>query len=60
MRNREDEPTIIDALIGPVTPLALKELPWLRHAVEDAKAWRLTGSLPMRRGIEDGVIDEEL
>jgi len=60
MRNRENEPTIIDALIGPATPMAVRHLTWLRHAVADAESWRETGIFPIRRGIEEGVIDDEL
>ena len=37
MRDREGNPTIIDALIGPVPPTAQRKLAWLRNAVDDAE-----------------------
>jgi hypothetical protein len=48
MRDREGNPTIIDALIGPVPPAAWRKLTWLRNAVEDAEDARC-GRAPRRR-----------
>lgn len=48
MRDREGNPTIIDALIGNVPASALRKLAWLRNAVEDAEAVR-EGREPKRR-----------
>lgn len=59
MRNSENEPTIIDALVGSVTPLALRKLGWLRNACEDARCSRLGVSLP-NRDVYLGVNDDEL
>jgi len=59
MLDGDGEPTIIDALIGPVPPLAIRELRWLREASEDAKAWRLGLPLPERRLFHDSD-DSEL
>lgn len=44
MRNHEGEPTIIDALIGPVSPAACKAVPELARAVDEARIWAKTGS----------------
>ncbi len=48
MRDREGNPTIIDALIGPIPPTALRKLAWLRNAVEDAEDVRC-GREPRKR-----------
>lgn len=40
MRDADGNPTIIDALIGPVSPRAHQLLPWLAEAVANARAWR--------------------
>jgi hypothetical protein len=48
MRDREGNPTIIDALIGPVPPAARRKLAWLRNAVEDAEDARC-GRVPRKR-----------
>lgn len=53
MRSVEGEPTIIDALVGPVTPMAYRKLPWLRDACEDAKCLREGKPLPERRAFGD-------
>ena len=58
MRSAEDEPTIIDALVGPITPMAFRKLPWLRDACEDAKCLRAGEPLPKRRGFAD--VDDDL
>ena len=49
MRDQADAPTIIDALIGPVTPAAFIKLQWLQAQVADAKAWRLSGQRTLRK-----------
>lgn len=59
MRTIDDEPTIIDALIGPIPPLVLKESSWLALAVEDARVYRESGQPPLRKAFED-VEDSEL
>ena len=46
MRDRNDTPTIIDALIGPVTPAAHERLPWLARHAAAARTWRQTGEKP--------------
>jgi hypothetical protein len=48
MRDREGNPTIIDALIGPVPRKAMRKLAWLRNAVEDAETIR-SGCKPKKR-----------
>ncbi len=59
MRDPDGTPTIIDALIGPVPPVALKELRWLREAVEDAQALRENRPAQQRPRFED-VDDDSL
>jgi len=46
MKDSAGEPTIIDALLGKITPLAQKKLPWLRAACERAKIFRDTSRIP--------------
>lgn len=58
MRDADGAPTIIDALIGPVPPPALKQLTWLQHAVEDAQALREGRELPKRKRFED--VDDDV
>lgn len=57
MRDQDGKPTIIDALIGPVPPAALKELRWLREATEDAQALREDRPSVKRRRFEDADDD---
>lgn len=59
MRNSNGNPTIIDALIGRVTPNARKQLPWLSDACADARIYREHGEFP-DRDILSGVDDNEL
>lgn len=59
MRSIENQPTIIDALVGSVTPLALRKLNWLRNACEDSRCLRLGIPLKKRSGLDD-VDDDEL
>lgn len=58
MRDPQGHPTIIDALIGRVTPLAQRELSWLRKACEDAKSFRETGTKPTNPFLD--VEDDDL
>jgi hypothetical protein len=53
MRDQDGIPTIIDALIGPVPQAAIKELRWLREAVEDAQALREERGFVTRKRFED-------
>jgi hypothetical protein len=59
MRDQDGNPTIIDALIGPVPPEAVRRLKWLRDAVEDARALREGRALEKRKRCED-VDDDSL
>jgi hypothetical protein len=59
MRTAEDVPTIIDALIGSIPPLAIKELPWLEVAIGDAKFYRENDQIPLRKSFDD-VDDNDL
>ncbi len=60
MRDREGNPTIIDALIGPVFPNVLRRLAWLRHAVEDAEYRRNGLQPPKRLAFGEDVSDDSL
>jgi len=46
MRDATGQPTIIDALIGPVSTAAQRALPQLAQAVGRAKRWRHEGVFP--------------
>lgn len=59
MRDAENRPTIIDALIGPVPPLAQHQLRTVREAIEDARDLR-EGRAPQNRMQFDAVNDDEL
>lgn len=59
MRDADDRPTIIDALIGAVPPLAHDRLRQVREAVQDACDLREGRPLQVRAKFED-VDDEEL
>ncbi|RYD81093.1 MAG: hypothetical protein EOP84_11500 [Verrucomicrobiaceae bacterium] len=52
-RNIMRDQDVIDALIGPVPPAAVKELRWLREAVEDAQALREERAFVKRKRFED-------
>jgi hypothetical protein len=52
MRNHEGEPTIIDALIGPVSPAACKAVPELARAVGEARIWAKTGTRPQSNAFD--------
>lgn len=60
MRDREGNPTIIDALIGPVPAFAERRLAWLRNAVEDAEDLRCGRSARKRPQFGDGIDDDSL
>jgi hypothetical protein len=60
MRDREGNPTIIDALIGPVPPSAQRQLAWLRNAVEDAEDVRRGGPPRKRVQFGDDTDDDSL
>ena len=59
MRDVSGRPTIIDALICPLPPFALKQAPHLLASVERARAWREGVDLPPERDFCD-VPDDEL
>lgn len=59
MRDANNEPTIIDALIGAITPLAIKQLPWLKLACDQAREYRLTNIKPSNNLFES-IDDSEL
>jgi hypothetical protein len=60
MRDREGNPTIIDALIGPVPPVAQRKLAWLRNAVEDAEDMRYGREPRIRLRFGDETDDDSL
>lgn len=60
MRNRENKPTIIDALLGPLPPEVFGKLAWAREAHEDCRALRLGQPPVLRAKFGDGVADEDL
>jgi hypothetical protein len=59
MRDGENRPTIIDALTGPIPPLAFDQLRQVREAVQDAKDLREGRAPQIRLRFED-VNDEDL
>jgi hypothetical protein len=60
MRDREGNPTIIDALIGPAPPAAQRKLAWLRDAIHDAQDVRLGRPLRKRFRFGDDTDDDTL
>lgn len=58
MIDSNGKPTIIDALLGKITPLSLKKLPWLSDACERAMIFRETNRRPADRFGE--IDDSEL
>ena len=58
MRDANDNPTIIDALVGEVTAKAMRELPWLARACEEARKFRESGTKPPQW--DEDVEDTEL
>lgn len=57
MRNHEGRPTIIDALIGPVTRSAYKQVASLARTVDEAKNWLVGGLRPLKPGFDE--IDDD-
>jgi hypothetical protein len=60
MRDREGNPTIIDALIGPVSEPAQRKLAWLRNTVEDAEDLRCGRDRRQRLQFGDETCDDDL
>ena len=60
MRDREGNPTIIDALIGPVPATAQRKLTWLRNAVDDAEDVRCGREPRKRMEFGDETDDDSL
>ena len=58
MLDHRGRPTIIDALVGTVTPAAIRKFGWLRNAVEDAKSLREGRMPPVRPVFGDGNDDD--
>ena len=59
MRNIKDEPIVIDALLGSISPQARKNLSWLHEACGDAQSFLETG-VPPKRDLFDGIHDDDL
>jgi len=60
MRNRENKPTIIDALIGRLPTAVSGKVNWARDALEDSRALRLNLPKIIRKGFGEGINDDEL
>lgn len=60
MRDREGNPTIIDALIGPVPATAQRKLAWLRNALGDAEDVRCGREPRKRMQFGDETDDDSL
>lgn len=58
MRNQQGEPTIIDALTGPVPPAVIRKLTWLEDEISYLKRWRQEGRKPERRSLLEEDQDE--
>jgi hypothetical protein len=59
MRDAQDQPTIIDALLAPLPPELIKSSRLLTEHVEDARALRLGLSVADRKAFDD-VCDDDL
>ena len=59
MRDDADEPVVIDALLGGISPKARRTLPWLEEACNDAYEFLLTNEFP-KRDLFDGIHDDDL
>ena len=59
MIDANGNPTIIDALIGAIPPLASSACYFLNMAIHDAKEWKDTGQQPLHSPFED-VPDDDL
>jgi hypothetical protein len=60
MRNRENKPTIIDALVGRLPEDFQRKQAWASEAAEDCRALRLGLPKPVRRPFGDDVCDDDL
>jgi hypothetical protein len=60
MRDAQNQPTIIDALLAPLPPELIKSSRVLTEHVEDARALRKGLPLKVRRDFGDGVNDDDL
>jgi hypothetical protein len=60
MRNRENKPTIIDALVGRLPDAFLRRHPWAANAAEDTRALRLNLPKPNRQVFGEDVCDDDL
>lgn len=58
MRDVNGTPTIIDALVGAISPTARRELDWLDAACGEAQRFRESGTRQMRW--DEAVEDAEL
>lgn len=58
MRDSRERPTIIDALLGEITPTARSNLGWVEKACQDAKYFREHGVRP--KSSFDAVDDDQL
>lgn len=58
MRDSNNVPTVIDALTGVIPKQAIKEVPGLLHAIEDARDFRKNNLLPFRKQFDD--VDDDL
>lgn len=59
MKDASGQATVIDALVGSISPSAWKRMGWLAEACGDARRWAETGIKPYR-DLFDGVSDDEL
>ncbi len=59
MRDAQDQPTIIDALLAPLPPELVRSNRLLSEHVEDARDLRLGHARPRRKGFDD-VNDDDL
>ena len=59
MREPSGAACIIDALLAPLAPQWIKGNRFLAESVEDARLFRSTGALPIRKAFDD-VLDDEL
>jgi hypothetical protein len=60
MRDAQNRPTIIDALLAPLPPELVKNNRLLSEHVEDARALRLNLPLKPRLGFGEGESDNDL
>jgi hypothetical protein len=58
MRDANDEPCIIDALLAPLPPALIESDRLLIEAVEDARALRSGLPMPKRKSFDEACDDE--